>query len=211
MKKEIEVECPSCSPEEEVPHEVMKEGQSPVVRCIECGQVHAAIIKNPKMLKVNVVVSKREQSFTCKTELDSEAVLYVGDEMIVDDYEADIVYPVLITSFEVGEKRTDFAKVEDISTIWARAIDEITIKFSVQSGVEKTEVLQKKVSGDYEFEVGREETIGDDRVTITKIKIREGGFRSMRGDVVAAKYIKRIFAKKERRRAWGSDSRKRTW
>lgn len=182
-----------------------------MVRCEECGQVHAATIKNPKMLKVNVVVSKRQMSFTCQTELDSEAVLYVDDEMVVDDVEADIVYPVLITSLEIGEKRVDSAKAGEVGTIWARAIDELTIKFSVQSGVEKTEVLEKRVSGDHEFVVGFLEKIGNDSVLITKIKIRGGGFRSMKGDAVAAKYIKRIFAKKGRRRAWGSDSKNGPW
>ncbi|MDD2439263.1 MAG: HVO_0476 family zinc finger protein [Methanosarcinaceae archaeon] len=211
MKEEIEVECPSCSPEEEVPHEVLKSGQNPVVRCLECGQVHATSLKSPKILKVNVVISKGEESFSCKTELEAEEVLYVDDELVVDDEAADIVCPILITSLEVGEKRPDFAKAEELDTIWARAIDEITIKFSVQSGTEKTEVMEKKVPGDYEFVVGAEEKIGKEKVTLTKIKIRDGGFLSRKGAGTAAKHVKRIFAKKKRRRAWGSDFRKGPW
>ena len=70
MTKEIEVECPSCSPEEEVRHEVLKEGPSPLVRCLECGHVHVAEIKTPKSVTLKVVVSKMDVSNTYN-ELDS--------------------------------------------------------------------------------------------------------------------------------------------
>src|SRR5450756_294697 len=92
MTREIEVECPSCSPEEEVGHEVMKEGQSPLVRCLECGQIHAAKIKTPKFVLLRVIVSKRDVSNTYKTELDSETAIQVDDELVVDDEETGLVY-----------------------------------------------------------------------------------------------------------------------
>jgi uncharacterized Zn finger protein len=202
MMKEIEVECPECSPREEVGHEVLKEGQSPLVRCLECGQVHPAKIKKPKAVSLKVVVSKMDISKTYKTELDSETVLQVDDELVVDDEETGVVCPILITALDAGGKRVRMAKAENIETIWGRAIDEITVKFSAQSGTEKTEVIEKRVPGDYEFVVGAEEKIGNKRLFITKIKVRDGLFRSRKGDVVLAKYVKRIFAAKKRE---GSD------
>lgn len=78
-----------------------------------------------------------------------------------------------------------------------RAIDEVTVKFSAQEGTEKTEVIEKRVPGDYEFVVGAEERAGNTRLFITKIKIRDGNFRSRKGDAVLAKYVKRIFARKK--------------
>jgi len=211
MTREVEVECPSCSPKEEVPHEVLKEGQSPVVRCLECGQVHSAKLEKKRTVNVRAIVSRKDESVTCKTELDSGTVIYIDDEMVVDDEETGMVCPILITSIEVGEKRVNSARTEEIDTVWGRAIDEITIKFSVQSGIEKTEALQKTVQGDREFTVGEEEKVGDTWVTITKIKVRDGAFRSRKGDVVAAKYAKRIFARKKGNRAWKRDSGRGPW
>lgn len=211
MTREIEVECPSCSPKEPVPHEVLKEGQSPVVRCMECEQVHAAKLEKTKTVMVKAIVSRMDQSVTCKTEMDSETVLEVDDEMVVDDEETGMVCPILITSIEAGEKRVNSARAEDVDAVWGRAIDEVSIKFSVQSGTEKTEALEKTVSGDKEFTVGEEEKVGDTWVTITKIKVRDGMFRSRNGDVVLAKYVKRIFARKKGYRAWKSDSRRGPW
>jgi uncharacterized Zn finger protein len=211
MKREIEVECPSCSPEEEVGHEVLKEGQSPLVRCLECGQVHAAKIKAPKSVSLRVVVSKMDVSNTYKTELDSETVLQVDNELVIDDEETGVVVPILITALDAGGKRVQVARAGDAETIWGRAIDEITVKFSAQSGIEKTEVIEKRVPGDYEFVVGAEEKVGNKRLFITKIKVRDGVFRSRKGDVVLAKYVKRIFAKKKGEGSGQRDFRRGPW
>jgi uncharacterized Zn finger protein len=211
MIREIEVECPSCSPKEEVGHQVLKDGQSPLVRCLDCGQVHPAKIKTPKAVNLRVIVSKMDISSTYKTKLDSEDVLQVDDELVVDDEETGVVCPILITSLEAGGKRVLRAKAEDIETIWGRAIDEMTVKFSAQSGTEKTEVLEKRVPGDYEFVVGAEEKVGNTRIFITKIKVRDGLFRSRKGDVVLAKYVKRIFARKKWEGSGQRDIRRGPW
>lgn len=211
MTREIEVECPSCSPEEEVGHEVLKEGQSPIVRCLECGQVHAAKLKTPKSVSLKVIVSKMDISNTYKTELDSETVLQVDDELVVDDEETGVVVPILITSLEAGGKRIQIARAEDIETIWGRAIDEVTVKFSAQSGTEKTEVIEKRVPGDYEFVIGAEERVGKTSLFITKIKVRDGAFRSRKGDAVLAKYVKRIFARKKWEGSGQRDFRRGPW
>ena len=211
MIREIEVECPSCSPKEEVGHQVLKEGQSPLVRCLGCGQVHPATIKTPKAVKLRVIVSKMDISSTYKTELDSETVLLEDDELVVDDEETGLVCPILITALEAGGKRVRMARAEDIETIWGRAIDEMTVKISAQSGTDKTEVLEKRVPGDYEFVVGAEEKVGNTRLFISKIKVRDGLFRSRKGDVVLAKYVKRIFAKKKWEGSGQRDTRRGPW
>jgi uncharacterized Zn finger protein len=197
MRKEIETKCPSCSPKEEVPHEVLKKGQNPVARCQICGQVHAVKIEVPKPVNLKVIISRTDHSISCKTELDPETVLSVEDEIIVDDEDLGLVCPVLITALEVGEKRVESALAREVGTIWSRAIDELVVKFSAQSGTEKTEVLEKRVPGDYEFTVGEEEKVGNTSLIIQKIKVRDGLFRSKKGDVVLAKYVKRIFASKK--------------
>lgn len=197
MRKEIEIECPSCSPKEEVPHDVLKMGQNPVVRCQICGQVHTAKIEVSKPVNLKVIISRMDHSISCKTELDPETFLSVGEEIIVDDEDSGLVCPLLITSLETGEKRVESALARETDAIWGRAIDELLVKFSAHSGIEKTEVLEKRVPGDYEFRVGDEEKVGNISLIITKIKVRDGLFRSKKGDVVLAKYVKRIFASKK--------------
>src|ERR1035437_5333233 len=197
MIREIEVECPSCSPKDEVGHQVLKEGQSALVRCLECSQVRPAKIKTPKASVLKVVVSKMDISRTYKIKLDSEIVLHVNDEMVVDDEETEMVFPIMITALDARGKRVKVAKARDLETIWGRYIDEIIVKFSAQSGTEKTEVIEKCVPGDYEFVVGAEEIVGNTHLFINKIKVRDDEFRSRKGDVVLAKYIKRIFARKK--------------
>lgn len=211
MMREIEVECPSCSPKEEIGHEVLKEGQSPLVRCLECGQIHAAKIKTPKSVSLKVIVSKQDISNTYKTELDSETVLQVDEELVVDDEETGMVCPILITALEEGGKRVKTARAENTETIWGRAIDEVTVKISAQEGTEKTEVIEKRVPGDYEFVVGAEEKVGNKHIFITKIKIRDGNFKSRKGDVVLAKYVKRIFARKKGDNSGQRSFRKGPW
>jgi uncharacterized Zn finger protein len=211
MVREIEVECPSCSPREEVGHEVLKEGQSPLVRCLECGQIHPAKIKTPTSVSLKIIVSKMDVSNTYETELDSENVLQIDDELVVDDEKTGVVCPILITALDAGGKRVNLAKAENIETIWGRAIDEVTVKFSAQSGTEKTEVIEKRVPGDYEFVVGAEEKVGNKRLFINKIKVRDGVFRSRKGDVVLAKYVKRIFARKKEEGSSQRDIRRGPW
>jgi uncharacterized Zn finger protein len=211
MVREIEVECPSCSPREEVGHEVLKEGQSPLVRCLECGQIHPAKIKTPTPVSLKVIVSKMDVSNSYETELDSETVLQVDDELVVDDEKTGVVCPILITALDAGGKRVNLAKAENIETIWGRAIDEVTVKFSAQSGTEKTEVIEKRVPGDYEFVVGAEEKVGNKSLFINKIKVRDGVFRSRKGDVVLAKYVKRIFARKKEEGSGQRDIRRGPW
>src|SRR5665648_1218470 len=159
MIREIDIECPSCSPREEVGHEVLKEGQSSLVRCMKCGQVHPVKMKTPKNVSVRVIVSKMDTSNTFKTDLDSETVIQVDDELVVDDEETGMVCPILITSLEAGGKRVNAGIAEEIETVWGRAIDEITVRFSAQEGTEKTDVIEKRVPGDYEFVVGAEERV----------------------------------------------------
>ena len=129
----------------------------------------------------------------------------------MDDEETGVVVPILITALDAGGKRVRVARAEDTETIWGRAIDEVTVKFSAQSGTEITEVIEKRVPGDYEFVVGAEEKAGNKRLLITKIKIRDGGFRSRKGDVVLAKYVKRIFARKKGEGSGQRDFRRGPW
>jgi uncharacterized Zn finger protein len=219
MSEEVEVEvvCPSCSPKIEVPHDVLKDGQNVIVRCQECGNVHPATLERAKDVTVKVIISKGQESFSCMNKMTTEDMVSVGDEIIVDDEEADEVYPIIVTAIDTTQKRVEDANAGDITTIWGRAIDEVIIKISIHQG-RHTEALQKRVHGGYEFVIGKTDRLGSKEFEITKIKKRDGGFLSGRGATVEAKNIKRVFAEEvkrsgwaEGRTAWSMRGRGRSW
>jgi len=161
--EKVEAECPSCSPDAAVPR-----------------QVH-----------VRVIVSKGERSVHVRALL--SGTIWTGDELLIDDEATGEAYPVKVTSIEVRDKRVDSAAAEDIKTVWARAIDEVTVKIAV-SHRQTTESIEMRVPGDNEFTVGEKVKVNNREFKIIRIKIRDGGFKSRRGSIVAAKNIRRIYA-----------------
>ena len=202
MTEEIIVVCPMCSPKEPVGHDILRPGQNPVVQCHECGAVHPTTIEEKKPVKTKVIVSKDDVSFTLHTSIDAGEMIYVDDELIVDDEEADEVYPIIVTSLEAGGRRVEREEIENVDVIWGRATDEVTAKISIKIRNGSTSV-EKRVSGEFEFIVGEKYNAERKDFQITKIKIRGGGFQSRKGDRVPAKYIKRIFATEVRKKGWG--------
>ena len=160
-----------------------------MLQCDECGSVHKE--KKSRNVLVRVIVSKGKESVHAKSML--SGIIRKEDELIIDDEETGETYPVKITSIEVGDKRPDEAKAEDIKTIWARAIDEAVIKFAI-SHRETTESISMRVPGDREFIIGDKVEVNNRHLKIIRIKIRDGGFKSRKGIAVQAKDIKRIYA-----------------
>ncbi|MBN2110082.1 MAG: hypothetical protein JW705_03205 [Methanosarcinaceae archaeon] len=202
MKEEIEVVCPACSPKIEVPHDVLRTGQNIIVQCQECGDIHPATMERPKNTDVKVIISRGEESFSCMHSMGSGDVVRVEDEMIIDDEKNDEVYPIIVTAIDTDGKRVNAAKAGDINTIWGRAIDEVIVRISVHKG-KKTQSIEKRVPGGYEFTIGSDERVDRTDFRITKIRKRDGTFLSGKGSVVEAKDIRRIFADETKRQGWG--------
>jgi len=192
---EIEIVCPTCSPKEETWHEVLKGGQSPVAKCMDCGNVHSYRIPRVKTKVVKIIVSQMDNSHVMHMLLDEKERFFMDDELIVEDMTTGDVVAILITVLECGDKRKPSAAVKDIDTIWGRAIDEVTVKIAVQHK-DITKPMEQRVSGDFKFIVGKTLKIDGKEFPIVSIKVRGGGFKSKEGDSVMAKRIKRIYAKK---------------
>ncbi len=184
--KNIETPCPSCSPDEPVPHKVLK---STLMKCEECGDVHSERIE--RKVPVRVIVSLGEKSLRIRTLL--SGVIKVGDELVMDDETSGEAYPVHISSIEVDDKRKESAQADEIKTIWARAIDEVVIKIAI-SHRETTESIEMKVPGDREFIIGEKIKVDSRELKIIRIKIRDSGFKSRKGVAIKASDIKRIYA-----------------
>ena len=182
----LETPCPSCSPDEPVSHKVLK---SMLIKCEECGDVHNRIME--RRVAVRVIVSIGDKSIRIRTLL--SGIIKVGDELIMDDETSGDAYPVHVSSIEVGDKRIESARAEEIKTIWARAIDEVVVKIAI-SHRETTESIEMKVPGDREFVIGEKIKADNRELKIIRIKIRDGKFKSRNGVVVKASNIKRIYA-----------------
>ncbi len=186
----VEAACPRCSPEEGVMHTVVKRH---LVKCEQCGFIHRLPHEKSKEIKMRVIVSRGSESSTQEIEVNGDEVLHAGDEFVVDVGEE--VSGVRIQSLELKTGgRAEKAKAADVRTIWARAIDEVIVKIAVQQK-EKTESLDYKVNGDYEFAVGDIMRLKGYEVAITAIKIRDGGLYKREGKSARAKDIRRIYSK----------------
>jgi uncharacterized Zn finger protein len=189
----IQAQCPDCSPDEPVPHSILKEKPDLLIKCIQCGAIHPHHIEKKRKKEVRVVVSSGEFSFTRKLTLDSDETLTVDDEFVVEDESTGEASFVIVTSIETDFKRVNVAKANAIQTVWARSTDKVIAKISITKGWQ-TESIEMEVPGDREFTVGEILKEGEERFLIKKIKTREGGFLKEEGNSAQAKHIKRIFA-----------------
>ena len=116
-----------------------------------------------------------------------------GDEFVVDA--GDEVNGVQVVSMELNTAgRTPRAKAKDIRALWVRTIDEVVAKIAMQSGA-KTESVDYRVNGDYEFAVGDVMKIKEKEVVISSIKTRDGRHVEREGVPVKAKYVKRVYSR----------------
>jgi uncharacterized Zn finger protein len=187
----IEVECPSCSPDEPVPHTILKDAKELLLQCDECRAVHRHKTEKAKTeVPVRVIVSKGEVSFHRNVLLSGR--IKTGQELLVDDEATGEANLVEVTSIEVGDKRKESALARNIKTIWARTTDEVTVKIAINYR-ETTDSIEMKVPGDREYVIGDKITVDNRNVIIVRIKIRNGGFKKRSGVRVYAKYISRIY------------------
>lgn len=152
--------------------------------------------KKEKKVPVRVIVSIGEKSLRIRTLL--SGVIRVGDELVMDDENSGVAYPVHISSIEVSDKRKESAQADEIKTIWARAIDEVVVKIAI-SHRETTESIEMKVPGDREFIIGEKIKVDSRELKIIRIKMRDSGFKSRKGVAIKASDIKRIYAESGQR------------
>ncbi len=206
----VGVVCPACSPDFETVHEVLSEGGQATVRCTECGHVHKTTIAEETEIERTVVVSQSGESLTATVKGPPEERIQIGEEFVVEADDALLV--ARITDIQIGtETRADAARMEDVETIWSRAVDNVTLNVTLhpESG-DDTRGIEVQVPGDYEFEVGTTEELADEEFTIEGMHVRENavgyaaGKLDHRGDTALAKDLKRIYARDESSSAWSA-------
>ncbi len=183
------VTCDNCG---EVVHRVLKgkisgkqetvfEG---VVKCQRCGRVHTVVLREPKPLKIKIILSWLEKSVRKQIEVERRAAIAVGELM---EFEGS---KIEITAIESGGRRVPNAAAEDINTLWAKKMDKVRIKVTTTRG-DRSWSREILVEPEKEFSVGDELQIGVERTTIEKIKVHQ---RTMyRGSALAID-VKRIYS-----------------
>ncbi|MFC4448880.1 HVO_0476 family zinc finger protein [Halorussus aquaticus] len=209
----VAVTCPSCSPDVETVHEVLKEGNGQsTVRCTECSHVHKTTIETEEDVERDVVVSQDGESFTATAEAPPEETVAVGEEFVLETPEAIMV--VRITDLQLeDEKRTDEATVEDVETFWTRAVDNVRVNVTINPNDgrrDESRSVKMDVPGDREFEVGEVEEFADEEFEVKSIALRDDAtgyhFNPLgeEGDVAIAKDIKRLYGDDRTSSAWSA-------
>lgn len=204
---------PSCSAIGEVVHEIVKHRDDQLtVTCTECGHTHKTNSPSPEFVDRDVIVSHEGDSFTTTIEAPLRETVQVGEEFIIDN--DDVLLAVRITDLELGpEQRVNQATVEDVTTFWTRAVDNVYVNVTVHPADGKRQEsrsIEFGVPGDHEFEVGSREAHGDLTMEITGLVIRDDAIDypttklDRRGDAAPAKDIKRMYAKDTRSTAWSA-------
>ncbi|WP_137283936.1 HVO_0476 family zinc finger protein [Halorussus salinisoli] len=209
----VAVTCPSCSPDVETVHEVLKDGSGQVtVRCTECSHVHKTKIEQEEEVERDVVVSQDGDSFTATADAPPQETVAVGEEFVLETPEAIMV--VRITDLQLGdEARTDEAKVEEVETFWTRAVDNVRVNVTINptdGRRDDSRSVKIDVPGDDEFEVGETYEFGDEEFTVKSIALRDDAvgydFNPLgeEGDTAVAKDVKRLYGDDETSSAWSA-------
>jgi uncharacterized Zn finger protein len=209
----VAVACPGCSPGVETVHEVLSTGGGQAtVRCTECQHVHKErTLPDETEVSREVVVSQDGESFSTAVDVPEGEQLAVGEEFLAETDEA--ILTVRITSLELDGGRTEEAPVEDVETIWTRAVGNVSVDLTVhpKSGEhDETRSLKFQLPGDYEFVVGETDEFDDLECTVEKIMVRDDatGYQHEQlefdGDAAFAKDIKRVYVRDESTTAWSA-------
>jgi len=184
--------CDTCKDETE--HEPIREDRL-LYRCVECGTVARHLPE--KEVRVKAVISTGAISRVGTIVFKEFDTVEVGDEIVVETDEGFRIGEV--TSIELKDgRRTKFAEVKDIGTVWLRDVGEVEVKFSLHKGAITTP-YKMLTSGDTEFEVGERVNIDNVLYRITRIKLMDGRLLKRAGERAKAKQIKRIYAMFERK------------
>jgi len=204
--------CPSCSPSEETVHEVLRPGGQATVRCTDCDHTYKTEIPEEETAELDIVVSQDGESFTTRMDVPADTYVAAGEEFVVDSDDA--LMQVRVTGIEVGpEQRVEEANIEDIETLWTRAVDNVSVSVTLHpkdGNADETRSLRVNVPGDYEFTVDETVEFGDEEFVVEGLQIRDDApeYRHEKldhaGDFAYAKDLKRVYARDESLSAWSA-------
>jgi len=189
------LECEECG---EVPHRVLSGrvgGSDSVVfqgtvKCSSCGRVRSVTVREDRPLPVPIIVSDGTESVRGTIEFGPDELVQVGERL---DFEG---HHIEVTAIESEERRVPASKARNVRTVWAKRVDRVRLKISVNKG-NRTVTHVLDAAPDEEFEIGDIVDLGRERAVIHRI---QAGGRALRRGSVAAEDIVRIYGKIVRER-----------
>jgi len=190
------LKCSQCG--EVVPHRVLRgkiggkdeivfEG---VVRCSKCDAISNVVTREPKPISVPLVVSWLDRSEKTSLEFAPDEDVTVGEELDLGDTRIEV------TAIDSGGRRVTGASAKEIATLWAKRIDQVRVKFSVNKG-NRTVPHDVLAAPDEEFEVGEIVDLGKAHAVVHHIRTRQ---RTIRQGRVRADEIVRMYGRIVRER-----------
>ena len=190
------LKCSQCG--ELVPHRVLRgkiggkdeivfEG---VVRCSKCDAISNVVTREPKPITVALIVSWLERSEKTSLEFAPDEDVTVGEVLDLGDSRIEV------TAIESGGRRVAGAIAKEIGTLWAKRVDQVRVKFSVNKG-NRTVPHEVLAAPDEEFEVGEIVDLGKVRAVVHHIRTRQ---RTVRQGRVRADEIVRMYGRVVRER-----------
>lgn len=151
------------------------------VKCGQCGRVRVVTVREEKAVAVPVVVSHGEVSERGAIEFGPDELVQVGARL---DHEGHVIE---VMAVEVAGRRVPASKARNVRTVWAKRIDRIRVKFSVNKG-NRTVPHEIDAAPDEEFEVGDIVDLGKERALIHRIRVGSATLR--RGRATAADIVR---------------------
>jgi len=156
-----------------------------VVKCQTCGRISDITIREPKALKIPVIVSWMKDSQRIETEFGPDVLLRVGDLLELSSGKAEV------TAIESEGRRIPECTARHIDTVWAKRADMVRIKVTlVKAG--RGSPKEIFVAPDREFCVGDIIEVGRVRALIQHIRVEQ---KTLHRGCAPASAIKRIYAK----------------
>jgi uncharacterized Zn finger protein len=157
-----------------------------LLKCEDCGHVFRNIISLKKPRPYRLIISEQDKSHKTSIDLSPSDELKTGDVLLTD------LGQVEVTGIEVGDKRVNKSKLEDVDTIWASSIEiPARIGFSVDLHGE-VDSYKLDLERDFEIAPGDVVKIENHIVKVHVIKTQE---RKLTSGFAKAGVIKRVYSK----------------
>lgn len=157
-----------------------------LLKCEDCGHVYRNIISLKKPRPYRLIISEQDKSHKTTIDLSPSDNLKVGDTLLSD------LGQVEVTGIEIGDRRVNKSKLEDVDTIWASSVEiPARIGFSVDL---HGEVDSYKLDLERDFEIALGDIIKLDK-HIVKVHVIKTQERKLTSGFAKAGVIKRVYSK----------------
>jgi uncharacterized Zn finger protein len=157
-----------------------------LLKCEDCGHVFKDVISLKKPRPYRLIISEQDKSHKTTIDLSPSDELKTGDVLLSE------LGQVEVTGIEVGDKRVDKSKLEDVNTIWASSVEiPARIGFSVDL---HGEVDSYKLDLERDFEIAPGDVVKIDN-HIVKVHVIKTQERKLTSGFAKAGVIKRVYSK----------------